>query len=338
MQHGALGHQVSVHKVRPMQADGRGADVARDSEAEVVVGAMDYAVSVGDAGAVDWDAAPREGQKQQGTLGGQPCGFCTNAEADDRGERVPVAVAGGDTQREQGRALCEVPRCAVGGTSPAVDWPHNGLLPMGPALTPLLPGVYEAPHPDERFAVAPMMDHTNRHFRFLSRLLTRRAVLYTEMVPVTALTANPARADWLLGYTAYGAGGVTEHPLVLQLGGADPARLRAAAALAAPYGYDAVNLNCGCPSETVGKGSFGAVLMRDPSLVECLVLALRQGLADGGRPHTPVTVKCRLGVDDTVEDVDTCYAALRAFVARLVRGPARVRRFEVCMLLGTVKQ
>ena len=119
---------------------------------------------------------------------------------------------------------------------------------------------------------------------------------------------------------------------MLQLGGADPAQLRAAAALAAPYGYDAVNLNCGCPSETVGKGSFGAVLMRDPSLVECLALALRQGLADSGRPHTPVTVKCRPGVDDT------CYGALRAFVARRVRGPARVRCFEVCMLCGTVKQ
>eukprot|EP00667_Euglena_gracilis_P008426 EG_transcript_8527 len=200
----------------------------------------------------------------------------------------------------------------------------------------------EAAQPDERLAFAPMMEYTTRHFRFLARLLTKRSVLYTEMVAANVLLQRPDQVDRRLAFTDApwapppgvadppAVGPVTEHPVVLQLGGSSPELLERVCTLAAPYGYDALNLNCGCPSEAVAdSGSFGAALMRNSALVSDLVLASRAGLAAGGRAGTPVTIKCRLGVDNGFADIDTTYENLAAFVATLSQGPAQVRRFQV---------
>lgn len=135
-----------------------------------------------------------------------------------------------------------------------------------------------------RLSVAPMMDWTDRHCRFFHRLMTRRAMLYTEMVTAPAVVHGDR--DRLLGYSD------AEHPVALQLGGSDPAELRQAVRLAAPYGYDEINLNVGCPSDRVQSGCFGAVLMERPALVADCVAAMQEA-AD-----VPVTVKCRIGVDD----------------------------------------
>ena len=135
-----------------------------------------------------------------------------------------------------------------------------------------------------RFCVAPMMEWTDTHCRVLHRLLTRRARLYTEMVTAEAvIRGNRAR---LLGFDA------SEHPVALQLGGSEPRRLAEAAAIAEQAGYDEINLNVGCPSDRVQSGRFGACLMREPDLVAECVAAMRQAV------RAPVTVKCRLGVDD----------------------------------------
>jgi tRNA-dihydrouridine synthase A len=135
-----------------------------------------------------------------------------------------------------------------------------------------------------RLSVAPMMDWTDRHCRFLHRLLTRRALLFTEMVTSAAVVHG--RRDQLLGFDA------REHPLALQLGGSEPAELAAATAIGDAYGYDEINLNCGCPSDRVQSGRFGACLMAEPGLVADCVRAMKQAT---GRP---VTVKCRIGIDD----------------------------------------
>jgi tRNA-dihydrouridine synthase A len=135
-----------------------------------------------------------------------------------------------------------------------------------------------------RFSVAPMMDWTDRHCRFFHRILTRRARLYTEMVTTGALIHGP-RAR-LLAYDP------AEHPVALQLGGSEPDDLAACARMAEDAGYDEVNLNIGCPSERVQKGAFGACLMREPDLVADCVTAMRASV------RIPVTVKCRIGVDD----------------------------------------
>ncbi len=135
-----------------------------------------------------------------------------------------------------------------------------------------------------RFSVAPMMDWTDRHCRAFHRTLTRRALLYTEMVTAQAVLRGDR--DHLLGFD----GG--EHPLALQLGGSDPALLAQAARIGADYGYDEINLNVGCPSDRVQSGRFGACLMREPDLVADCVAAMR------GAVTVPVTVKCRIGVDD----------------------------------------
>ncbi|WP_161763525.1 tRNA dihydrouridine(20/20a) synthase DusA [Rhodobacter amnigenus] len=135
-----------------------------------------------------------------------------------------------------------------------------------------------------RLSVAPMMDWTDRHCRYFHRLMTRRAMLYTEMVTAPAVIHGPR--ERLLGY------GDAEHPVALQLGGSDPAELRAAVRAALPYGYDEINLNVGCPSDRVQSGCFGAVLMERPALVAECVAAMIE-VAD-----VPVTVKCRIGVDD----------------------------------------
>jgi tRNA-dihydrouridine synthase A len=128
------------------------------------------------------------------------------------------------------------------------------------------------------------MEWTDSHCRVLHRLLTRRALLYTEMV--TADAAIRGDRNRLLGFDA------GEHPVALQLGGSEPARLAEAARIAADFGYDEINLNVGCPSDRVQSGRFGACLMREPQLVAECVAAMR------GAVSVPVTVKCRLGVDD----------------------------------------
>ncbi len=138
-------------------------------------------------------------------------------------------------------------------------------------------------HP-HRLSVAPMMDWTDRHCRFFHRQMTRRAMLYTEMVTAPAVIHGPR--DRLLGY------GPAEHPLALQLGGSDPSELAAAVRLAAPYSFDEINLNVGCPSDRVQSGCFGAVLMERPALVAACVAAMM------AETEVPVTVKCRIGVDD----------------------------------------
>ena len=133
-------------------------------------------------------------------------------------------------------------------------------------------------------AVAPMMDWTDRHCRFFHRGLTRRARLYTEMLTAEAvIRGDRAR---LLGFDA------EEHPLALQLGGCEPDRLAEAARIGADFGYDEINLNVGCPSDRVQSGTFGACLMREPALVGDCVAAMKAAI------EIPVTVKCRIGVDD----------------------------------------
>ena len=133
-------------------------------------------------------------------------------------------------------------------------------------------------------AIAPMMDWTDRHCRVLHRRLTKRALLHTEMISADAIIhGDRAR---LLAFSA------EEHPVALQLGGSDPAKLAAAARVGADFGYDEINLNVGCPSGRVQAGTFGACLMRTPALVGDCVAALKAAVA------VPVTVKCRLGVDE----------------------------------------
>lgn len=146
-----------------------------------------------------------------------------------------------------------------------------------------------------RISVAPMMDWTDRHCRYFHRLLSPRARLYTEMVTSAALVRGSQLR--LLEHSQQ------EHPLALQLGGSDPAELALAARLGADAGYDEINLNVGCPSDRVQSGRFGACLMREPALVGDCVRAMREALA-GSHPHVPVTVKCRIGVDDQDDYTD----------------------------------
>jgi tRNA-dihydrouridine synthase A len=141
-----------------------------------------------------------------------------------------------------------------------------------------------------KFAVAPMMDWTDRHCRFFHRILTRQALLYTEMVTAEAILHG--KRDLLLGFSP------EEHPIVLQLGGSDPAKLAEAARIGADYGYDEINLNVGCPSDRVQEGRFGACLMAEPQLVANCVAAMRAAVS------IPVTVKCRIGIDDQDSECD----------------------------------
>ncbi len=135
-----------------------------------------------------------------------------------------------------------------------------------------------------RFSVAPMMDWTDRRCRAFHRLLTRRARLYTEMVTADAVVFGQRKR--LIGFDA------AEHPVALQLGGSEPTRLAEAARIGADFGYDEINLNCGCPSDRVQSGYFGACLMREPTLVAECVAAMAAAV------DVSVTVKCRIGVDD----------------------------------------
>lgn len=137
---------------------------------------------------------------------------------------------------------------------------------------------------DHTFSVAPMMDGTDRHCRYFHRLMSRHARLYTEMI--TAEAVIHGERDYLLGFD------VSEHPVALQLGGSDPEKLAKAALVGEEFGYDEINLNVGCPSDRVQSGAFGACLMKTPALVADCVSAMRASV------QIPVTVKCRIGVDD----------------------------------------
>jgi tRNA-dihydrouridine synthase A len=149
-----------------------------------------------------------------------------------------------------------------------------------------------------RMSVAPMMDWTDRHCRFFHRLLSRRALLYTEMMTTGALIHGdvPRHLDF----------NEEEHPVALQLGGSDPAELAHCARLGEQWGYDEVNLNCGCPSERVQRGSFGACLMAEPQLVADCVKAMLDAV------DVPVTVKHRIGIDK-----NESYGFVRDFVGAL---------------------
>ena len=150
-----------------------------------------------------------------------------------------------------------------------------------------------------------MMDWTDRHCRAFHRTLSARARLYTEMVTTGAVLHGPR--ERLLGFSA------VEHPVAVQLGGSDPAELAQAARIAAAFGYDEVNLNVGCPSDRVQDGRFGACLMREPALVGDCVAAMKAAVS------VPVTVKCRIGVDD--QDPEAALDALAdAVVAAGVDG------------------
>ena len=142
---------------------------------------------------------------------------------------------------------------------------------------------FPKPLPASRLSVAPMMDWTDRHCRFFHRLLSRRALLYTEMVTTGALLHGdvPRHLDF----------NELEHPVALQLGGSEPQDLARAARLGEQWGYDEINLNCGCPSPRVQRGAFGACLMAEPATVADGVKAMRDTVS------LPVTVKHRIGID-----------------------------------------
>jgi tRNA-dihydrouridine synthase A len=135
-----------------------------------------------------------------------------------------------------------------------------------------------------RFSVAPMMDWTDRHCRVFHRLMTRQARLYTEMLTTGAIMHGDRKR--LLGFDA------SEHPVALQLGGSEPQHLATAAKIGEDFGYDEINLNVGCPSDRVKDGRFGACLMAEPALVAECVDAMKRAV------RIPVTVKCRIGIDD----------------------------------------
>ncbi|WP_119273605.1 tRNA dihydrouridine(20/20a) synthase DusA [Taklimakanibacter deserti] len=148
----------------------------------------------------------------------------------------------------------------------------------------------KTPLPGHRFSVAPMMDWSDRHCRFFHRQMTKRALLYTEMVTVQAIRHGDR--ERLIGFDP------REQPVALQIGGSDPKLLAEAARWGEDFGYAEINLNVGCPSDRVQEGRFGACLMAEPDLVAEGVAAMRSAVA------VPVTVKCRIGIDDQDEDED----------------------------------
>ncbi len=154
---------------------------------------------------------------------------------------------------------------------------------------------------DRRFSIAPMMDWTDRHCRFFHRLMTRRALLYTEMVTTGAVIHGDRQR--LLGFDP------AEHPIALQLGGSEPAALAESARIGEGFGYGEINLNVGCPSDRVKGGNFGACLMAEPKLVADGIAAMKAAV------KIPVTVKCRLGIDDQDTEValnDLAYGVIGA--------------------------
>ena len=148
------------------------------------------------------------------------------------------------------------------------------------------------------FATAPMIDWSDRHYRFFARQLTKNALLYTEMIVADAILRG--NRERLLGFDA------AEQPVTLQLGGNNPEKLAEAARIGEGFGYAEINLNVGCPSDRVQSGTFGACLMREPDLVADCVAAMKAAVS------LPVTVKCRIGVDDQDPEV-----ALRDLVSRV---------------------
>src|SRR3979411_1471028 len=148
------------------------------------------------------------------------------------------------------------------------------------------------------FSIAPMMDWTDRHCRVFHRLMTRRAKLYTEMLTTGAIIHGDRTR--LLGFDA------SEHPVALQLGGSDPHDLATSAKIGEDFGYDEINLNVGCPSDRVKDGRFGACLMAEPALVASGVEAIKREVS------IPVTVKCRIGIDEP--DPETALDALASGV------------------------
>ena len=151
---------------------------------------------------------------------------------------------------------------------------------------------------DRRLAVAPMLDWTDRHCRYFLRLITRRTLLYTEMVTTGALVHGDRRRH--LDFDP------AEHPLALQLGGSDPDEMARCARLGAEWGYDEININCGCPSDRVQNGRFGACLMAEPQVVAACVSAMKAAV------DLPVTVKSRIGIDER-----DSYGELVDFVGRV---------------------
>jgi tRNA-dihydrouridine synthase A len=156
-----------------------------------------------------------------------------------------------------------------------------------------------------------MMDWTDTHCRAFHRILAPNARLYTEMVHANAVVLGD-RAKLL-------AMDPSEHPVALQLGGSEPELLAQATRIAADWGFDEVNLNCGCPSDRVQAGRFGACLMREPALVADCVRAMIEGVRGSARPDVPVTVKCRLGVDE-----DDDFALFRGFVDTVAEAGCRL--------------
>ncbi|WP_332065526.1 tRNA dihydrouridine(20/20a) synthase DusA [Bartonella sp. CB189] len=148
--------------------------------------------------------------------------------------------------------------------------------------------IYSFPSP-VKFAVAPMLDWTDRHCRFFYRLLTKKALLYTEMIVADAVIHGSRKQLLSLNHV--------EHPIALQLGGSDPQNLAEAARIVEDFGYDEINLNVGCPSNRVQAGVFGACLMLHPDIVASAVEAIKKAVT------VPVTVKCRIGVDDQDEEL-----------------------------------
>ena len=159
------------------------------------------------------------------------------------------------------------------------------------------PNPWQKPQP---ISLAPMMDYTDRHFRFLLRLISKNVVLYTEMITAKAIIYGD--------YQKFLAYSDQEHPVVCQLGGSNPQELAKAAKIVASFGYDEINLNIGCPSPRVQSGSFGACLMKEPELVAQCVQAM-QAVVD-----IPITVKTRLGVDEHDD-----YAFLVEFVENMIK-------------------
>src|SRR5690606_16378706 len=172
-------------------------------------------------------------------------------------------------------------------------------------LFPVTTELSATPVPDWRLCVAPMIDVTDRHCRYFHRLLAPRARLYTEMITTGALLHGKV-ARHLDFDTA-------EEPVALQLGGSEPEALAEAAKLGEQWGYNEINLNCGCPSERVQRGAFGACLMAEPQLVADCIKAMQDAVS------IPVTVKHRLGLD-----YDDSYAFVRDFVGTLHQAGCRV--------------
>lgn len=168
---------------------------------------------------------------------------------------------------------------------------------VGQTLNPQLTG--SGPTPLSRcFSIAPMMDYTDMHCRYFHRLLSHRALLYTEMITTGALLHGD-RSRFLTHHPS-------EHPLAIQLGGSDPGELARSAKIASDAGFEEINMNCGCPSDRVVSGRFGAVLMKNPALVAECFRAMQEAT------ETPVTIKHRLGVDE----LDS-YEFLSGFVGQI---------------------